>query len=195
MKGVVCVAGAGVQGTYLLRIAIKEPLHINLGRFRGGREIFLPAGAYLYVGSARGERGSATLPRRLLRHATRARGAPHPLRPALVDFFGGTPPRRKRLHWHVDYLLEDPAADLDAAYLICDPAPLESELARWLLADPCVDAPVKGVGAGDDPGGTHLLRVTAPPKWWAALPQRLRVYHRDLIPLRPHGYARPVRSA
>ncbi len=180
MKGVICVAGAGVQGTYLLRIAIKRPLHIALGRFRGGREIFLPAGAYLYVGSARGARGSAALPRRLLRHATRASGAPHPPRPALADFFGEMPPRSKRLHWHVDYLLEDPAADLDAAYLICDPAPLEAGLARRLLADPRVDAPVVGVGASDDPGGTHLLRVIAPPAWWIALPQRLQGYRRDL---------------
>ncbi len=180
MNGVVCVAGTGARGTYLLRIAAEGALSIELGRFRGGREVFLPAGAYLYVGSARGERGSATLPHRLLRHATRARGAPHPLRPALADFFKAEPPTRKRLRWHVDYLLEDPAAVLDAACLICDPAPLEAPLARWLLADSQVTAPVKGVGASDDPGGTHLLRVVAPPAWWVALPERLRAWYRTL---------------
>ncbi len=177
MKRVFCVAGGGRRGAYLLRILLRKRLRLRLGRFRGGELISLPAGVYLYAGSARGRSGSARLPRRLLRHATRSRGAPHPLQEALVGFFGLQPPRDKHLHWHVDYLLENPEAVLEAVYLICDPAPLETVLARWLLAFPEIDAPVPGVGASDDPGGTHLLRVEAPRTWWDDFPERLREWY------------------
>ncbi len=178
MKGVFCVGGAGAQGTYVLRIAIKSPVDVALGRFRGGRLFHFPAGEYLYVGSARGLRGSATLARRLLRHATRAQGAPHSLRPALQAFFGQEPPAAKSLRWHVDYLLEVPQADLQAVFLLRRPLPLEGALSRFLLQDPRVTAFPRGAGASDDPGGAHLLRVEAAPAWWSDFPARLGLWLR-----------------
>ena len=61
----------GVQGVYLLEIALSQPLTLAFGRFQQGRRFTLPAGTYLYVGSALGQRGATTLAGRLLRHATR----------------------------------------------------------------------------------------------------------------------------
>ena len=173
MKGVFCVGGAGVQGAYVLRIVVCAPVQVALGRFRGGRLFSFPAGEYLYVGSARGLRGGSTLGRRLLRHASRAAGAPHSLRPTLQAFFGLEPPHSKTLRWHVDYLLETSQADLQAAFLLRRPQPVERALARFLMQDPRVTAFPRGAGASDDPGGTHLLRVEAAPGWWSGFPARL----------------------
>lgn len=167
MSGLHWLTAPGERGTYVLRIAIEKAVRLSLGRFRGGAPLDFPAGTYLYVGSARGRNGLA---RRLLRHATRVQGLPHTLRPALVQAFRLPPPQGKRLHWHIDYLLESPRVNLDAVYLWAEPdAPVERDLSRWLSAHPGVSIPFGGVGASDDPGGTHLLRVPAPPEGWSGL--------------------------
>ncbi len=173
MKGIYRVGGTGTRGTYILRIAIKDAAHLALGQFRGGRVFDFPAGVYLYVGSALGRKGSATLGRRLLRHASRCAGQPHSLLPDLEAFFALSPPTRKRLHWHVDYLLEHPLADLQAVYLFADALPLEARLSRFLLQHPEVSPHPPRAGAGDDPGGSHLLRVKATAEWWSRFPHRL----------------------
>ena len=99
--------GESVQGTYLLRVRVSEPIGIAFGRFKGGAPISVSAGDYVYVGSARAPRGAASLSHRLVRHATRSEGKPpHRIRHALIGAYGVPAPARKRLFWNVDYLLE-----------------------------------------------------------------------------------------
>ena len=171
------LGGGGPYGAYVLRIAVERPLLLAFGRFTGGRPIEVPAGECLYVGSARGPGG---LPPRLLRHATRT-GArpPHDIRDAMVAAFArrgwrSRPPSAKRLRWNVDHLLDRAEAEIATAVLLCSPSSgLERRVAALLAADPAVSFLARGLGAHDDPGATHVLRVDADDAWWRALPARL----------------------
>lgn len=176
---VIILGHAHSGGTYILRLAVRQTITLALGRFKGGKPIAFPAGEYLYVGSALGK-GSAGLARRLVRHASRTgQRPPHPIRAHLIACFSPTnpaallPPTGKRLRWHIDYLLDQPAVDLLGVLAIGSGARLENPLGRWLLADPATFIVEPGLGASDDPGGTHLLGVRAGDGWWAQLPRRL----------------------
>jgi len=151
-------------GVYLLRIQIAEPLSVVFGRFRHGVVIPIPAGEYIYVGSALGGLG-----RRLLRHATRSDSSAHPVRSALVDHFGFTPPPAKRLRWHVDFLLDQPEAALTHVIAIHTARRIESPLAEWLMNHPDTWIPAPGLGASDDKGHTHLLGVAFGSSLWSEL--------------------------
>lgn len=148
-----------VCGTYLLHIRVKKDLWLQYGRFHQGRPIETPAGEYLYIGSALGRKGAASLPHRLLRHTTRAAGPPHPIRQALTDTFRLKGPTAKRLHWHVDYLVEETAVVIHHLTLMSGPQPLESEIARILNSQTACRPLAPGLGATDDPGLSHILRL------------------------------------
>lgn len=170
---------ATAGGTYILRLAIRQALTLSFGRFKRGRLIAIPAGECLYVGSALGK-GSVGLARRLVRHASRTgERPPHPIRAHLIACFSPANPATllprtgKRLRWHIDYLLDQPAVELMGVIALGSGARLESSLARLLLADPATFIIEPGLGAGDDPGGTHLLGVRAGDGWWAQLAYRL----------------------
>ena len=166
------------SGAYVLRMRVAAPLSLSFGRFQGGRPVTVPEGEVLYVGSAMGRRGSGTLARRLLRHATRTPPLPpHPIRDELLvrlqkaDMGGPAlaPPAGKRLRWHVDYLLDRPEATLTHVLAIRSRHPLEATLAQRLNEDPCTAIIAPGLGASDSPAPAHLLRLDAPPSWWEAL--------------------------
>ena len=94
-------------GVYVLRVAVGAPLAVRFGRYGGGRPVPVPAGVYLYVGSALGARGATALAGRLLRHATRAAGPPQAIRPALHARLAAAGlvaplPAAKTLRWHID---------------------------------------------------------------------------------------------
>lgn len=160
----------GPSGIYLLRLHVSRPLRLALGALHGGKPFVFPPGPYLYVGSALACRGATSLPRRLLRHASRRDGLPHPLqRPLRLAYPGHRPPAHKRLRWHVDYLLEPPGANLTHALLLHTGRPLERAFAAWVQQRPFITAPVRGAGASDAPGQTHLFAVAPYPGWWADL--------------------------
>ena len=170
-------------GTYVLRIRLRRALALVFGRFKGGKAISLPAGEYLYVGSALGRRGATALARRLVRHATRSGDKPpHKIRERLIARFTAIglgsgdllPKREKRLHWHVDYLLVQPSADLTHVIAIRSNVRLEPMIGRVLEEDPCTSIVEKGLGASDVHGNTHLLRVLGDEGWWRSLPERLQ---------------------
>jgi len=155
-------------GAYLLWMRAHEETAVSFGRFHGGLPVTIAAGRYVYVGSAMGRSGATALAGRLLRHATRAGGQPpHAIREAMIRAFSavglGNPPLRppslKRLHWHVDYLLDVPVVALEQVTVIRAEARLESALARQLAALPGASPLLIGLGAGDTPGETHLLRL------------------------------------
>ncbi len=165
-------------GAYVLRIALGEDVKVVFGRFRGGAPIPLPAGDYLYVGSAMGKR-------RVLRHACRSGQAPpHPIWMSLqrslrrdlqeAGFpteFHRLPP--KRCFWHIDYLLDRPEAELVQVFLVGSEQRLEASLARSLVADPHTRVVAAGLGARDSGQATHLLWVEADEAWWRALASQL----------------------
>lgn len=170
----------GIQGIYLLRMVLAHETTVTFGRFAGGRQFLLSAGDYLYVGSAMGQRGATTLAGRLLRHATRSGTQPcQPIRGALyqaLEEANLSPklPLRKRCHWHIDYLLDQAVVSLWSIYALRTTNQVESRLARQLMVAAETTIPIPRVGASDDPGATHLLRVDAPEVWWHTLPSLLQ---------------------
>lgn len=176
---VVLLGSHSVSGAYILHIAISDDTRLTLGRFQQGRIITFPAGEYAYIGSALGRK----LVSRLLRHATRTPGKPpHPIRQAMLDCFldaGLRLPKslaKKRLRWHIDYLLESDQAVLAGLIALRSDLPLETSIARFLATDPFTHLIEPGIGAGDDRGGTHLLKVEGGDGWWAALPGYLEPF-------------------
>lgn len=180
----VVIMGPGVpSGAYILRIAVSQSCHVSFGSFRKGEPIPVPAGDYLYVGSAMGSRGSTCLSSRLLRHATRSgERPPQELRLQMQKCFlqeGLLPPghslaAQKRLHWHVDYLLEEPVAALRQVFVFRSRERLEAGLARWLLDQPETFVLARGLGASDARAPAHLLGARGTSHWWITLPRRLK---------------------
>lgn len=165
--------GDGVNcGAYLLWLELRRNVALSFGRFRGGRVYELPAGGYVYAGSAMGRRGATALAGRLLRHATRSGGRPsQAIRDELARRLaeeglraGDDPlPAAKRLRWHIDYLLDEPAAVLAHVTTARTAARRAGEVARWLARQPGVSPVAAGLGASDAPGETHLLRLDGEP--------------------------------
>ena len=172
----IVVAGQPVQsGAYFLRIDVARPIRLCFGAAAGGAAVLVPAGDYVYAGSAMGQRGPAALASRLLRHAVRsAARPPHSIyTQMLVAFEGcglvGRAPQRKTVHWHVDYLLDHPAATLDTVCALRSLRRLERDLAELLEADTATFPVIPGLGASDHVGHTHLLGVTADAAWWQSV--------------------------
>jgi len=154
------------QGSYILSIKLDKPVSIAFGKFRNGQPIDLEPGRYLYVGSALGGRkGGFPLASRLLRHASRSSGADHAIRTKLSKLFvswGYLPPARqsiKKLHWHIDYLLDCAEAELDHAFIFPNPLRLEPQLAELLDSMPETSVVADRLGAQDATSGTHLFRI------------------------------------
>ena len=144
------------RGTYLLWMDVAETIAVSFGRFRGGERVVMAAGAYLYVGSAMGGLAS-----RLLRHASRRDVRhPHPILPALEAHFGRRAPSSKKLHWHIDYLLEKTAVSFTRAFLINSSHRWEDEAAAFLQSAAETSPVAPRLGASDG-HGSHLFRTTA----------------------------------
>lgn len=160
------------EGTYLLVIRLERPVEVAFGSFRKGRPFGLEPGWWLYVGSALGARkGGSPLASRLLRHASRSgRKRAHAIRRPMARCFveagllDGMPGKRppKRLRWHADYLLDRLEAEIVHVGVVRSPVRLEGRLARLIEGVEGVSAPVRGVGAVDCRGDTHLLRAKEP---------------------------------
>lgn len=180
----IIVLGSEVQsGTYILRLTVPKPLSLSFGRFRGGESVALPAGIYLYVGSAMAAKGGAALARRLVRHATRSGMQPaHPIRAQMCARFraeglgsGALRPRQgKSLFWHVDYLLDLPDVALTHVLVVRALIRLETTLAELLQAQLYTTPPIAGLGASDVPQSTHLFLVHPTDGWWPQLQTDVR---------------------
>lgn len=158
-------------GSYLLLARIQKPISVRFGAFRHGVPVPIRAGHAIYIGSAMGRSGSATLSRRLLRHATRTGDAPpHPLQQTLTEHFAAEPPRQKQCRWHIDYLLDRPQVALIAAIVLRSTERLEAALADLIEQESGTEPVASGLGAGDHRGATHLYLHAGPPSgcaaWW-----------------------------
>jgi Uri superfamily endonuclease len=160
------------QGSYILVITVIETLSIVFGRFRNGMPLSVPAGKYLYIGTALGSGTKASpLASRLLRHTARSAGKPvHPVRKDLLDFFALRNPEcnarkhshqdQKKLHWHVDYLLDRQETSITGIVMILSPLRIEQRLAELIGSMPEVSIIAERLGAQDASKGTHLLRIS-----------------------------------
>ncbi len=169
------------SGGYVLRVVMTADASFAFGRFRGGEELRLLAGEYAYVGSAVGA-GGAPLAARLIRHATRTGPRPaHAIRDRINAALGGCQredaarPKReggKKLHWHVDYLLDRPEAEIAGVVALVSARRVELELCRLLEEDPALRPVAPGLGASDHAGGTHLFVAAA--SWWQQFVGRVK---------------------
>ncbi len=184
-SSIVFLGGDFQGGSYVLRIRLKESAALSFGGFKRGKIITLPAGEYVYVGSAMSQKGPASLANRLVRHATRTgRRRPHNIRDEMLRRFNAiglgdgnlTRKRLKNLHWNVDHLLDLPAAELTGACIIRTRERLEARIGKFLERDPRTIVFEKGLGANDVPGNTHILRLSAGDAWWTSLPERLEAH-------------------
>lgn len=148
-------------GIYLLRFEVAYQLWLRVGKINNGSPIPFPGGEYLYVGSARGG-----LAPRLLRHATRSWGLKaHRMRHQLTKAYDRQPPTQKRLHWHIDYLMDQDDIELRSISALHTTERLEKDLAKWAAAQPETSIVVARLGASDHAMGTHLLRVEGEAFW------------------------------
>ncbi len=177
---------SGFGGTYILLIELAETITLTFGRFQKGMRFTLPAGLYIYVGSALGQKGASSLSYRLLRHVTRTGDKPpHIIRRALQNGLStcGLPaplPKRKTLRWHIDYLLDETAASLVHVAAIRSSLRLESPIACWLMARDGVTVPIVGLGAQDTRGETHLLHLAHNGVWESVLEQLPQFLDREM---------------
>ena len=183
IPSIVIIGDDSQAGTYILRIRLKENTALKFGRFKKGKLISLPAGDYLYIGSALSEKGATSLARRLIRHATRRTPQPpHPIREKMINRFSECglgprdplPKRGKTLHWNVDFLLDLPSAELVAILAIRSAARLENRIAKRCEQDPHTEIIEPGLGANDAPGNTHLLRIRSDSMGWASLTEKVK---------------------
>jgi Uri superfamily endonuclease len=158
------------MGSYILFVRISSPFQLSFGRFQQGKLFTIPESDYIYIGSALGGGKSGNpLARRLIRHASRsAEKPPHEIRAALKQFFSKDDvtinrtiePLTKKLHWHIDYLLDRPEAEIIHIVIIRGPMKMEQKLSELLesLQETSLLAP--RLGAQDARNSTHLLRIT-----------------------------------
>lgn len=121
-----------MKGTYILVIFVPEEVIIRIGSL--GRIIF-KEGYYLYVGSAMGKSGSSTLINRVKRHVKKK--------------------ELKKVHWHVDYFLNNEMVNMIKIYLIPSQKKLECLIAQELLeiSDGCI----MNFGSSDCYCKSHLI--------------------------------------
>ena len=184
IPSIVIIGDASQAGTYILRIHLKENITLKFGRFKKGKLISLPAGDYVYIGSALSEKGATALARRLIRHATRSGDKPpHPIREKMMNRFSecGLGPRDlfpkhgKTLHWNVDFLLDLQSAEIVNIFAIRSTERLENRLAKRLEQDPHTEIIEPGLGANDAPGNTHLLHIREDKWWWVSLADKVKI--------------------
>ena len=176
---IVIIGAHHTSGSYILSILVKTEIAVQFGRFQNGRLITVPAGDYLYAGSAMGKRGASTLAHRLIRHTTRSEGKPpHQIQAALsgalvnhdLNPASTIPSGVKTPHWHIDYLLDSLDAEITGIICIRSAQKHETSLARIISEQPGVAILEKGLGATDTASGTHLLRyIEHDPAWWIML--------------------------
>ena len=166
-------------------IEVMKPIKVVFGRYGGGKPIVLDAGMYVYLGSARNK----ALGSRLLRHMRRSgekRG--HDIEGVLREKLREAgllgmerPGKEKRLHWHVDHLLDREEAVVWLAAAVRTEERLEVALGEWLMGMGETTAFAPGLGASDVRRNTHLMRVDAGPDWWEGLPERMKERFADTI--------------
>jgi Uri superfamily endonuclease len=132
-------------GTYALLLRLDKRERITVGKL--GTFDF-PVGYYLYVGSALGPGG---LRARLARHR---RGSDSSSQP-------NPDPTGKKLHWHIDYLLQ--RAQLVEVWSVTSEERLECKWGEVASGLSGAQVPVRGFGSSDCRCPAHLIYFSARP--------------------------------
>lgn len=121
------------SGIYMLLLFLSEEVHLNIGKL--GKKTF-PQGYFIYTGSALGK-GASNLKHRIARHLR----------------------KKKRIFWHIDYLLANQNVSIKAILVVETKENMECTLVRYLKGIKGTEVPVKGFGASDcrKNCGSHLL--------------------------------------
>jgi Uri superfamily endonuclease len=143
-----------LPGTYALILHVDKPQSILVGRLG---ELVAPSGWVVYVGSAFGPGG---LHARVGRHL----GRPVGVRSEVTGV--SSLAKAKRLHWHIDYLLQ--AVGIHTVWYTSDPIPYEHTWANVLGRTPGVSILMPGFGSSDCQCPSHLF-------YFASAPQPLKV--------------------
>lgn len=118
------------KGAYCLCIHIQEDIFVVVGALGN---IAFPKGEYVYVGSALN-----SLEPRIKRHLLTSTGD-HAV-----------------THWHIDYLLREPAASIQKIYVVETDRKLECSIAENVAEH---GQPIKGFGCSDCRCVSHLYMV------------------------------------
>jgi Uri superfamily endonuclease len=117
---------AALKGIYVLIIRVAEDVSVNVGAL--GKTVFTK-GLYAYVGSAQ-----ANLEQRVKRHLR----------------------SDKRRFWHIDYLLDNPAAEIVKVFFKQAAKPEECKTAKAIGE---TSEPVAGFGCSDCNCRSHLFHI------------------------------------
>jgi len=120
-----------LRGVYALLISLAGEASVKVG---GLGRIDFRAGTYVYVGSGLGS-SSTSIDGRIMRHLS----------------------RRKRRHWHIDYLLGDHRFKPAAALFSRVDQHIECDLARRIVGDSRARVAHRGFGASDCDCLGHLF--------------------------------------
>jgi len=152
------------MGSYILFIRISNPFQLAFGKFQQSRLFTIPESDYLYIGSALGgDKSGNPLARRLIRHASRSDDKPpHEIRASLINFFSkdASEPSIKKLHWHIDYLLDRPEAEINHIMMIRSPLKMEHKLSELLESRIETSMLAPRLGALDTSNSTHILQLS-----------------------------------
>jgi len=77
--------------------------------------------------------------------------------------------RPKRRHWHIDYLLDEPTAEIRRVVAVRTSRRLEPELAAVVASMAGATPFAPGLGAADARGRTHLWATPGTELWWQLL--------------------------
>ena len=121
-----------MKGSYILVIFVQRNVDLIIGALG---KITFKKGFYLYVGSAMGHSGATTLVNRVKRHISSS--------------------KNKKIHWHIDYLLNDKNASICCIYLIPSLQDFECLIANELLS--VSDDYINNFGSSDCKCKSHLL--------------------------------------
>lgn len=121
-----------MKGSYIIVIYLHKETRIVIGALG---KISFNKGFHIYVGSAMGTSGSTTLENRVKRHLL--------------------PSKNKKIHWHIDYLLENNNSNITTLYLIPTIYKLECHLAKELLM--VSNGHINGFGSSDCKCQSHLF--------------------------------------
>lgn len=131
----ICSSEHSTSGIYTLIIFLSEEVCLNIGNL--GKRMF-PKGYYTYTGSAMGK-GASSLKYRIARHLR----------------------KKKRMFWHIDYLLANEKVSVKAVVVAETNENLECALNRYMKSVKGAKIQVKGFGATDcrKNCGSHLLSL------------------------------------
>ena len=120
-----------IKSNYILIIELQTPKTFFFKPLK--KEIILPPGLYIYIGSAHGPGGVRA---RLLRHLS----------------------KNKKIKWHIDLLTVERDVEVKGSLILRKDNRKECDLVIDLLKSNYFEIPVKKFGSTDTKCVTHLLR-------------------------------------